>query len=99
MLGGTLRRDFWKAVMKDAPEGFYYLFYVIFAYSWLTGVYGFFNGFPGNGQHSTPSNGQDWLAFSGVWMIFYYASFAILLSARSSCFKYTHLPADSQFSQ
>jgi hypothetical protein len=99
MLGGKLRRDFWKAVMKDAPEAYYYLFYIIFAYSWLTGVYAFFSGFPGNGQPSTPSSGQDWLVFSGVWMIFYYASFAIFLSARNSCFKYAQLPDNSQFSQ
>jgi hypothetical protein len=89
MVGNTRRRGFWKAVLKEAPEGFYYLFYVVFAYSWLTGIHGFYNGSPGSGQHSTPFGGQDWLGFSGVWMTFYYVSFVILLSARNFCFKYT----------
>ena len=88
MVGNTRRRGFWKAVLKEAPEGFYYLFYVVFAYSWLTGIQGFFNGSPGSSQRSTPFGGPDWLAFSGVWMTFYYASFVILLSARNFCFKY-----------
>jgi hypothetical protein len=99
MLGSTVRRDFWKVVMKDAPDIVRYLFYVFFAYGWLTGILAFYGGPLGNGQNSTPTSGQDWRAFSGTWMAFYYASFAILLSARNSCLKYERLPAASQFSQ
>ena len=99
MLGGTVRRDFWKVAMKDAPDVARYLFYVIFAYGWLTGIFGFFSGSSGMATTQRPPSGPDWLAFSGTWMIFYNASFAILLSARNSSLKYTHLADDSEFSQ
>jgi len=95
MVGNTNRRGFWKAVMKNVPEAVSYLFYVIFAYSWLTGFYSFFNGAPANGHRSTLSSGSEWLVFSGIWMDFYYASFAIFLSARNSSFKYPKLSGNS----
>jgi len=99
MLGSTVRRDFWKVVMKDAPEVVRYLFYLVFAYGWLTGILAFFDGSTGNHQPGTPVSGPDWLVFSATWMIFYFASFAVLLSARNSCLKYSHPPSASQFSQ
>jgi hypothetical protein len=89
MLGDTNRRGFWKAVTMDTPKGLRDLFYLVFAYGWLTGAYGFFHLSPGNGQPSTLFNGSDLLPFSGVWMVFYYSSFVILLSARNVCLKST----------
>ncbi len=96
MLGSTARRDFWKVVMKNAPDFVRHIFYIIFAYEWLIwiGVLGFFRA-----TSQRPPGGPDWFVFSGTWMIFYYTSFAILLSARNSNSKHTRLAADSEFSQ
>jgi hypothetical protein len=68
MLGNTYRRDFWKVVMNNAPENLPYLFYAVFAYAWLPGLYAFSKGFRENGQPGTPSNAPPWQAFSATWM-------------------------------
>ena len=88
MLGSTQGFYFWKRVLKDAPEGSRFLFYVILAYGWLIGLFAFFNGLPTEVQWPL-SNRSAWLPFSAVWMIFYYASFIILLSARNYSIKYS----------
>ena len=92
MLGTSYGLNFWKRVMKEAPEGFRYLFYVIFAYSWLIGFFALFNG-PPTQVRSSDFNKSAWLPFSAVWMIFYYTSFVVLLSAHNYSVKYS-TPAD-----
>jgi hypothetical protein len=87
MVGYTNGRYFWKRLMNEAPEGFRYLFYVVFGYCWLIGFLSFSQPFPGKDPSSFLSTRSEWLPFSAVWMVFYYSSFVILLSARNYSLK------------
>jgi hypothetical protein len=81
-LGTAQRRDFWKAVTKGSPDGVRYMLYFFFAYAFITGLFDFFQSPPG----AVPNRDTalNWRAFSAGWMVFYYASFAILSAALSS---------------
>jgi hypothetical protein len=81
-LGTTQRKDFWKAITKGSPDGVRYMLYFFLSYASITGLLIFFQSPPG----AVPNRDTalDWRGFSAVWMVFYYASFAILSSALRS---------------
>jgi hypothetical protein len=79
-LGSTRRKDFWKEVTRGSSDGVRYLLYFFFAYGFVNFFLAFFAPHPA----SIPADGNptfEWRGFSGHWMLFYYASFAILTSA------------------
>jgi hypothetical protein len=81
-LGTTRGKDFWKAVTKGSPDGVRYMLYFLFAYAFITGLLSFLQSPPG----TVPSRdtAPDWRGVSAIWMVFYWASFAILSSALRS---------------
>jgi hypothetical protein len=81
-VGSTSRRDFWKVVTKGSPEGLRYLLYFFFAYAIVNFALFYFQA-PTGEQDGSPS-ALTWRGFSGHWMVFYCASFAILTSALRS---------------
>ncbi len=81
-VGSTSRRDFWKVVTKDSPEGLRYLLYFFFAYAIVNFTIFFFQ--DPIGKQDGPPSPLTWRGFSGHWMVFYCASFAILTSALRS---------------
>jgi hypothetical protein len=82
-VGTTSRRDFWKVVTKGSPDGLRYLLYFFFAYAVVNFAIFFLQMAPLGKQEGTSP--LTWRGFSGHWMVFYCASFAILTSAvRSS---------------
>ena len=80
-VGSTQGRDFWKAATAGSPDGVRYLLYAFFAYAFVAGLIGFVREPVGVSPHRGAFS--DWKTFSGVWMVFYYGSFAILTSALS----------------
>jgi len=80
-VGDTNRKDFWKVVLKGAPDWMKYFLYALFAYgaaidipSWIRAVQ----------QTSGPPQSSgfgSWTVFSAIWMVFYWASFTILHAA------------------
>lgn len=78
-VGSTHRKDFWKAVLKGAPVWMRYMIYTFFFYAFAS-----FFLFMGNAPDKTPGSlgsAIEWRGFSGVWMVFYSAAFAILYAA------------------
>ena len=78
-VGTTNRRDFWKVVTKGSPDGLRYLLYFFFAYAFINFFIFFLQAPTGKQPDQTPA--IVWRGFSGHWMVFYCASFAILSSA------------------
>lgn len=76
-IGNLQRKDFWKVVLRGAPDWMRYFVNAV-------GVYAF-AGFFVSAVHSPAEGGQldpsAWGQFSGVWMVFYSAAFAILYAA------------------
>jgi Protein of unknown function (DUF3592) len=79
LVGNTGRKDFWRAVLKGAPDWMRYMVYVLSAYEFVIFLISMGQG-SGGGRHTTIS-GPDWKVFSGLWMGFYSAALAILYSA------------------
>jgi hypothetical protein len=79
LVGNANRKDFWKVVLKSAPDWVRYMMYVFFGYEFVNFII-FIGQAPNGGRHTTAS-APDWRAFSGVWMVFYSSAFAILYSA------------------
>jgi hypothetical protein len=81
-VGSTTRKDFWKAVTKGSPDGLRYLLYFFFAYAFVN--FAIFMAQAPTGKHPDRTPAMVWRGFSGHWMLFYCASFAILSSALRS---------------
>lgn len=78
-VGSTGRKDFWKLVLRGAPDWMHYFLYAVFFYSFV----GFFiptTHTPAEGGQLGPS---EWRQFSGIWMAFYSGAFAILYAANA----------------
>ena len=78
-VGNLNRRDFWKVVLKDAPDWMRYMVYVFFGYAVVNFAIFFLNTAGGSDGANPPAT--VWRGFSGHWMLFYSAAFAILYSA------------------
>jgi hypothetical protein len=72
-VGSTHRKDFWKLVLKGAPDWMRYFVYAVFIYSFVVFFLSMANSPAGSGQIG-PSG---WRQFSAVWMDFYSGAFAI----------------------
>ena len=73
------RKDFWKTALSGCPLWMRRSLYVLFAYAILNFVF-----FMATGAHSGTSgdaSSSEVRGFSGHWMVFYGAAFAILFSA------------------
>jgi hypothetical protein len=82
-VGSTSRKDFWKAVTKGSPDGLRYLLNFFFAYALVNfAIFWFQSASMGKQVGSPPA--LTWRGFSGHWMLFYCAAFAILTSALRS---------------
>ena len=75
------QKDMWKATLRGCPEWMRYAFYGLFGYTFLNFALFMFRGAgrstPGGGGAAAPSVVRG---FSGHWMLFYFAAFAMLYS-------------------
>jgi hypothetical protein len=84
LVGNTRRSDFWKAILRWAPDWMRNMVYVFMVYAMVN-----FAIFMVNVEsHSRLSGPVEWRGASGHWMAFYSAAFAILYSA-------VHSPSDA----
>ena len=79
-------RDLWKVVLYGAPVWMRFVFYALFAYSFLgTVLFSAHASSTGSGMESPAL----WRGFSQIWLVFYFAAFAIfyavLKDARPHC--------------
>ena len=81
-IGSSRRKDFWKAATSGAPDWVRYLVYVSGGYAIVNFVL-FMLKAPPNGTGGDPP-AIVWRGFSGHWMFFYSAAFAIFYSAAIS---------------
>ncbi len=79
--GSTNRKDFWKVVLKGAPEWMKYLLYALFAYGAAIGIPSWIRATQQPSASPQSSGFGDWTAFSAAWIVFYWSSFAILYAA------------------
>jgi hypothetical protein len=81
--GGTRRKADWKVMLRFAPPWMFYTVYTFFAYAFLN--FAFFM-ITSSFSHQNGGNPPFpvWRGFSGHWMLFYSASFALLYSAARS---------------
>src|SRR5262249_25685871 len=79
----TGRKDFWKVVLKWAPEWMRYLVYGFLGYA-LVNFLLFAKTAPSGGGGGFEAPASMWRGFSGHWMAFYFAALAILYSAARS---------------
>ena len=77
-LGNTRRPDFWKLILKDSPNWMRYMVYGFFGYALVNFALFIFNAPSGDTGTNPPL--ADWRRFSGHWMAFFSASFAMLYS-------------------
>jgi hypothetical protein len=87
-VGDPNRKDFWKLVLRDLPDGVRYLIYGFLGYAFVNFFYLFIqesNEPRGSGEPSA----VVWRGFSGHWMAFYIGSLAILYSATKEKFDTT----------
>lgn len=82
LVGNTSRRDVWKVILKDAPVWLRYAVYGFFGYAIINFL--FFMARPPAHSSRTDTPPEVWRGFSGHWMAFYAAAFAILYSAAKS---------------
>ncbi len=82
LVGNTSRRDFWKVILKDSPVWLRYAVYGSLGYA----IVNFLLFMAKAPAHSNGANlpAEVWRGFSGHWMAFYTAAFAILYSAAKS---------------
>jgi Protein of unknown function (DUF3592) len=76
-VGNTHRKDFWKLVLRGAPDWMRYSLYTVFFY----GFVGFFISVANARAGGSQLEFLPWRQFSTVWMIFYAAAFAILYAS------------------
>jgi hypothetical protein len=79
LVGNASRKDFWKVMLKGAPDWMRYMVYVFSAYEFVNFMISMSQA-SGGVRHTTAS-AADWRGFSGLWMVFYSAALAILYSA------------------
>jgi len=79
LVGSTSRRDFWKVVLKGAPDWMRYMVYGFLGYA-IVNFLLFMTKAPSGGNGANPP-AVVWRGFSGHWMAFYSAALAILYSA------------------
>jgi hypothetical protein len=79
LVGNANRKDFWKVILKEAPDWVRYMMYVLFAYEFVNFIISM--GQSSSGGRHTATSTADWRGFSGLWMVFYSAALAILYSA------------------
>ena len=78
-VGSMSRKDFWKLVLRGAPEWMLYMVYGFLGYAMLNFA-AFMLQAPQGGSGANPP-AVVWRGFSGHWMAFYSAALAILYSA------------------
>jgi len=81
--GNTERKDAWKAALKGAPKWMNYMVSIFFAYAMVNFLLFMINA-PTGKQHGPDTPPEVWRGFSGHWMLFYSAAFAMLYSAAKS---------------
>jgi hypothetical protein len=82
-VGSTNRKDFWKVILKGAPDWMKYFLYALFVYAAAIGIPSWLRAVqqqPSGPRRSSSFN--DWTQFSVTCMVFYWASFAIIYAAR-----------------
>lgn len=79
-VGSTHRKDFWKVVLKGAPQWMRHFFYALLAYGAVIDIPSWIQLAQPSGSPQSGGFG-DWARFSAIWMVFYWASFAILYAA------------------
>lgn len=77
-VGSTSRKDLWKVLLKDAPDWMKYFLYALFAYGFVISIPTWSRGVLQPSSIPKSSDFSDWSDFSAIWMVFYWASFAIL---------------------
>jgi hypothetical protein len=80
LVGTTRRKDFWKLVLKGSPDWMRYMVYGFFSYAFVNFLLFMMQAPTGKGGGTNPP-AVVWRGFSGHWMVFYSAAFAILFSA------------------
>jgi hypothetical protein len=73
------RKDFWKMALAGCPDWMRYGFYGVFAYAAINFI--LFIGATGHTRPQGDAPPSVVRGFSGHWMVFYYAAFAVLYSA------------------
>jgi hypothetical protein len=79
LVGDTHRRDFWKVILKGSPDWIRYMVYGFFGYAVANFLFFMTKAPTGGGGANPPA--VVWRGFSGHWMAFYSAAFALLYSA------------------
>ena len=79
IVGNTNRKDMWKVVLKDSPDWMRYMVYGFLGYAMINFLF-FMAKSPTGGSGANPP-AEVWRGFSGHWMAFYSAAFAMLYSA------------------
>jgi hypothetical protein len=79
LVGTTNRKDFWKVILKGSPDWMRYMVYGFFGYAFVNFLL-FMGKAPSGGNGANPP-AVVWRGFSGHWMAFYSAAFAILYAA------------------
>jgi len=80
-IGSTSRKDFWKAALRGTPDWIRYLVYACLAYAVVNFLLVFGPDFLSNSGKGNGNPPDQWRGFSGHWMAFYSAAFAMLYAA------------------
>jgi hypothetical protein len=81
LVGNVNRKDLWKVVLKGSPDWMRYMVYGFGGYA-IVNFLLFMTKAPNGGSGNPPA--VVWRGFSGHWMAFYSAAFAMLYSAARS---------------
>jgi Protein of unknown function (DUF3592) len=76
-IGNLQRKDFSKIALSGAPDWMRYFVYAVFFYSSVE----FFVSMGRASAGGSQAGFSEWRSFSGIWMAFYSAAFAILYAA------------------
>jgi hypothetical protein len=79
LVGNMNRKDFWKVVLKNSPDWMRYIVYGFWGYAIVNFLFFMINAPTGSGGGNPPA--AVWRGFSGHWMAFYSAAFAISYNA------------------
>jgi hypothetical protein len=77
--GSVNRKDLWKTVLKGSPAWMRYMVYGFMGYAFVNFML-FMTAAP-DASHGANPPAVVWRGFSGHWMAFYSAAFAILYTA------------------
>jgi hypothetical protein len=80
LVGNLSRRDLWKVILKDSPIWMRYMVYGFMGYAVVNFLLFIMKSPTGRGGGENPP-AEVWRGFSGHWMAFYSAAFAILYAA------------------